>query len=274
MSVALGNPVRRIGEFNPFREMGSMPDLSISELASLKEEPKAQELTTVKCSQAGCETTIEVPFWCRFSCACDPCREKYAARELREKVNGYWSHICPPAFLDTREDHPSYPHAQANELKEWRGEESLLFYGPSGAGKTRLAMQMLFKCLLERTTMVGVLWPEQLKSVKYSHDQLILTEKWGRYDVLLMDDALLTGAQDERITDWLKTLIDYRQRYKRHHIITSQIGGDDYEAQAEKFGEQTKADKERIKALLRRIREQSRVIPFVPAVPGPGESAY
>jgi DNA replication protein DnaC len=86
-------------------------------------------------------------------------------------------------------------------------------------------------------------------------------QRWGKYDVLLLDDPL-QGASDARVTDALKDLIAYRQDWKRPNIITSQIGGDDYKEQSAKFGKETKADKEVIEALLRRMRETCRVVPF------------
>ena len=265
-------PVQRVGDLHAFRDMGNMPDLSIAGLASLRGNPDAMKMVPTKCNKCDCD--IEAPNWTRFSCVCDKCREEIRLADITEKVSKYWAAICPPAFLDTKKDHPNYPKAQDTELREWLGGESLLMFGPSGAGKTRLAMQLLYRCLLVRTMKVGVLWPEQLKSTKWSHDRLELTQKWGSYEVLLMDDALLTGAQDEKIADFLKDLIDYMMRYKRIWIITSQIGGSDYEEQLEKFGEATKADKERVKALLRRIRDQSRVVPFVPVVPAAGEQNF
>ena len=145
---------------------------------------------------------------------------------------------------------------------------------PSRTGKTRLGVWLLKRCLVRNTAHVGILWPEQLKHVKYAHDRLELVEKWGRYDVLLMDDALLTGAQDERITDWLKDLIDYRIRFKRPIVITSQVGSEDYKEQMDKFDNATKADKARVEALLRRVKEICRVVSFAPVAVTAGEEAF
>jgi hypothetical protein len=52
-------------------------------------------------------------------------------------------------------------------------------------------------------------------------------------------------------------------RFNRRFILTTQVGGDDVVEQAKKFGDDiTAADKKRIEALNRRIREGARVIPF------------
>jgi DNA replication protein DnaC len=245
---------------------GNLTGVSLAHLAWLhhhREDSLMQEVE-VECSQ-GCGTRIRCIKAFAALTACDECRKKADEQDALDRAKKHWEHICPPAFRDTLKTHPDFPVAQYNELKDWTGEQSLFFYGDSRAGKTRLAMLLLKRALL-RGHYVGVLWPEKLKAVKWSRETLELLEHYGRYDVLLMDDALLTGAQDERITDFLKDLIDYLMRFKRRFIITSQIGGDEYEAQADKFDNLTDADKKRIKALLERLREECRVVSFVKPV--------
>jgi DNA replication protein DnaC len=260
-----------MGMLHPFKELGSLPDLSFTALASLKANPEAWAPTPTTCTQCG--EAIEAPFFTRFSCACDPCRDKRVKSDQMEKVKEYWDYLCPAAFNDTDVNHPGFPKAVYAGLDGWMGQESLMLYGQTRTGKTRVAM-LLLRRLLEAKIMVGCLWPEQLSAVKQSHETLELIHKWGRYDVLLMDDCLLNGAADDRVTSWLKNLVDYRMRHKRHHIITTQIGGDDYEEAAKKFSEGTKADSARIKALLARIREVTRTVPFVSAVPSADEQPF
>ena len=218
--------------------------------------------------------SYETPALFAGQTCCDDCREKAMKEQQLEKVKTYWLAICPPAFQETDKNHPDFPKASYAATRDWLGGDSLLLYGPSRTGKTRLAVWLLKRCLVRNSAHVGILWPEQLKHVKYAHDRLELIEKWGRYDVLLMDDALLTGAQDERITDWLKDLIDYRIRFKRPIVITSQVGSDDYREQMDKFENATKADKARVEALLRRVKEICRVVSFAPAVMGPNEQGF
>jgi hypothetical protein len=239
----------------------------------LNPDNPANEVIEAPCSQ-GCGATVQVPrFWASMT-ACDECIAKATKKDALEKVKTYWEAICPPAFRDTDKKHADFPIGQYEATRAYRGEESLLLYGPSRTGKSRLAMLLIKRCLVRFGMHVGVLWPERLKSVKGLRDTLELVEKWGRYDLLLMDDALLSGAQDERVTDFLKDLLDYRMRFKRHHIITSQIGSDDYKEQADKFDNITKADMARVDALLKRVKETSRVIPFVPAKPKAGEEVF
>lgn len=248
--------------------------ISIAGLATLKDpaHPANEEVDGL-CAR-GCGTPLRVRrFWAGLT-ACDACIAKAHKADAYDKAKAYWESICPPSFRDTDKNHEAFPKAQYEATKAYLGEESLLFYGPSGIGKTRLAVLLLKRCLLRRNLHVGILWPERLKSVKGLRDTLELVERWGKYDVLLMDDALLSGAHDERVTDFVKDLLDYRLRYKRTHIITSQIGSTDYKEQADKFDNLTKADEARVDALLRRVKEMSRLIPFAPATPKAGESTF
>jgi DNA replication protein DnaC len=191
-----------------------------------------------------------------------------------EKAKAYWEAICPPQFRDHKKDHPKFPKAQYLATKDYLGGESLLLFGPTGSGKTSLAMWLAKRCLVRCNMHVGVLWPEQLKAVKGQREILQWVEKWGRYDLLVLDDALLTGAQDERITDALKDLLDYRMRYNRPNILSSQIGGEEYKAQADKFENVTAADLKRVDALLRRLRETCRVVSFAEAKPAANEESF
>lgn len=253
-------------------EVGGM---SMRQLAYLHQNPKhpLNDLVEVECSQQ-CGVIIKAHRLFAALTACEACCAKKEKEDQLAKAKTYWESICPPSFTDTNKSHAGFPKAQYEATKSYAGEESLLFFGPTGTGKSRLAMWLLKRCLARHHKHVGVLWPEQLKSVKTSHERLELVQKWGRYDLLLMDDSLLTGAQDERITDFLKDLLDYRMRYNRHQIITSQIGGEEYKAQADKFENITAADLKRVDALLRRLREVCRVVSFAEPKPVQDESSF
>lgn len=239
------------------------PDgMIMGELASLFRNPNqpAGEYVEVECSQK-CGATITCMRFFADVTACDTCRHKYEENERVKRAKVYWESIIPPLFRETDIHHVDFPKAAYMQTKEYRGEKSLFLFGDSRTGKTRLGVVLLKRCLLHYNMHIGVLWPEHLKSVKSTREVLQMVEKWGRYDLLMLDDALLTGAQDERVADFLKDLIDYRMRYKRTNIITSQIGSVEYLEQGDKFGNMTKADKARIDALLKRIKETSEVVP-------------
>jgi DNA replication protein DnaC len=237
-------------------------DVSINGLAYLRQNPKCEAMQVVdfSCSR-GCGKMLRGPRFFAPLTACDDCRTKAEKDTQIEKAKLYWEAICPPAFRETKVDHPGFPAGQYAATRQWVGGESLFFYGPTGCGKTRLAMWLLKRALTKRNAHVRVLWPYELKAVKHERQVTEWVQKWGKYDVLLLDDPL-QGASDARVTDALKDLIAYRQDWKRPNIVTSQIGGDDYKEQAAKFGKETKADKEVIEALLRRLRETCRVIGF------------
>lgn len=236
--------------------------LSVNTLAWLKEHPEDPSLRVVDVACSKCKKIIQAPAIFTGSVACDDCRAEYQKKELEDRFGRYWHRICPPSFEETDIHHAGFPKTQFEMTKDYQGKESLIFLGDTGAGKTRLAVLLLRRCLYQFQLYVGILWPEQLKAVRHTHDRLEMIEQWGSFDVLLMDDSLLTGAQDERIADFLKDLVDYRARFKRVFILTSQVGGKEFAQQAEKFGELTPADVKRIEALTRRIKEGARVIPF------------
>lgn len=248
--------------------------ISMAGLAALLDSAhEAMAPIDYDCSQ-GCGTHLRGPRFFAALTACDDCRAKAQKADRLEKAKLYWESICPVSFRETKKDHPGFPLAQYNATKAFLGGESLLFFGPTGQGKTRLAMWLLKRCLVRSNLHVGVLWPWDLKAVKKAFDVREQLTKWGKFDLLLMDDSLMTGAQDERITDFLKDLFSYRMDHHRHQIITSQIGGDEYKQQADKFENITAADLKRVEALLRRLREVCRLVSFAEATPKQGEQQF
>lgn len=270
-SVRTGIPgLMAIGEISP-----------IAELASLRDYAPAHEIVESACSRCG--EPLKCAAMVAGSCACDGCRAKVLEGEQVDRHDKYWSqeHLCPPGstFRDTDPTHAGFPKGPYAATKAYAGEESLFFFGPTGTGKSRLAVHLLKRCLFKFNRFVGILWPEDLKQAKNAYERRDEIRRWGRYDVLLFDDSLLTGAQDEKMTDFLKDLVDYRQRNKRHCIFTSQVGGDDYEEQLAKYAKQrgtevTAADRKRVDALLRRVRETCKVISFALATPVQGEDQF
>ena len=251
-------------------------DLTIGQLAYLHNHPEHPMRAEIDhdcngrpnpASSSG--DRIPCPTSARFKCmayfaeltVCDDCRNAAIASMKQDAAKTYWQSICPRDFQDTDTKHADFPRAVYESLKDYKGGEPLFLYGPTRKGKTRLGLQMLKRCLL-LNMHVGCLWPEELKHAAHSYNDRLKLLKWyGRYDVLFMDDALLTGAQDEKMADFLKDLIDTLIREKRRFIITSQIGATDYKEQATKSDKTTKVDMERIDALLARVREKARIVP-------------
>lgn len=252
--------------------------VSIVSLGELLPKPgraphEAMNRVSFRCSQ-GCGTWLEGSYFFSAVTACDACRDKADRLEKWERAKIYWEAICPPAFRETDRTHAGFPNAQYEATAEWSGSESLFLCGPSGKGKSRLAMLLLKRCLVRWNKHVGVMWPEQMKAVRNEREILNWIGRWGKYDVLLIDDGLLAAASDGRCSEAFKDLLDYRLRNKRVNIVTSQIVGDDVKEQLAKFGKDTKADRELVEALLRRLRETCRVVSFADVKPSDGSQTF
>jgi len=269
---------RQMGEFRTGPELGNITISQLAYLFNHPEHPMRQEVEhecNGRPNPAHPDSRIPCATKARFKCmayfaevtACDDCRNAAIHDENISKAKTYWESICPLNYRDTDKAHAGFPATIFKTLADFKGGESLFMYGPSRTGKSRCAVLLLKRCLL-LNKHVGCLWPEELKHAAHSfNDRLKYLRQYARYDLLLLDDALLTGAQDEKIASFLKDLIDLLMRNKNHFIITSQIGGSDYKEQANKSDKTTKVDHDRIDALLGRIREVCRVIPFVTAQP-------
>lgn len=260
MAEKLGKYPQQLGQCTVEPVLGGASIALLAHLNAHRDHEAMREIE-FECSQS-CGTKLRGPQFFAPVTACDACRDKAEKTERMERAKSYWEHICPPSFRETTKDHAGFPVGQYEATKDWAGGESLFFFGPSGKGKSRLAMLLLKRCLVRFNMRVGVLWPEHLKASKNVRETVQWVEQWGRYDVLLMDDAVLAAANDVRCTEVFKDLLDYRMRFKRTHIITSQIGGDDVKEQLAKFDKDTKADRELVAALWRRLRETCRVISF------------
>lgn len=250
--------------------------VSMRQLAYLHQHPEhpLASKVTAQCSQK-CGETFEVMRLFAGITACDPCRAKVLRDDNLRKAKAFWEKLCPPIFRETDKTHAGFPRAQYEATRGFCGEESLFLFGPTRTGKTRLAVWLLKRCMVSFGKSINILWPTDLKTVRAANvNRTEWIAKWGSCDVLLWDDSLLTGAQDERITDALKDLLDHRMNWKRHNIFTSQIGGAEYKSQADKFDNVTAADLKRVEAFLRRLREVCRVISFAEAQPKAGEDQF
>lgn len=195
--------------------------------------------------------------------ACHSCCDAHELEDLKNQCRVAWEKIAPSMFRETDVKHPDFPKGIWKELKaSWDLNESLVLYGPTGAAKTRVGMLLLQLAMFKGKT-VDVIWPEELVEFAKGRDRLKKIHSLGSNNVLLLDDALLTGAADERVASFCKDIIDFSQRHGNAIIITTQVGGEAYKQASDKWENATKADRERIEALLRRIRQVGRVIPFV-----------
>jgi hypothetical protein len=240
----------------------------IAALSTLARDSSVNERVPGKCSR--CEVEMEVPRLSQYACACDACREAAVAEDRKDRCDKRWGQVCSPSsiFRKTDPTHPSFPTAQFEATKGWFGEESLIFLGPSGKGKSRLAMHLLKRCLYLRGKSIVVLWPEKLAHyARNQYERSAGLDEYAGHDVLLLDDPLLGSAIDDRISSFLRELLDMRARDGKIHLMTSQFGGTEYRAAFDGYMERTgqKAsaqDWARFDALFRRCAEGARVVSF------------
>ncbi len=273
-----------IGSLNPHRTAGYdviadvrldlFGDCMVKNLAMTMDLPENQELVTVQC-HAGerqhpdgtlkrpiCTTMIETTRFNSAFVACEACIARHHREEKQKMYGDYWESICPASFRKTDTTHTDFPRAIYADLKAGDPKQSLFLFGPTGSSKTRVGVLMLKRALL-RGRRVGILWPEKLHLLGKGYDNSLF-DKYAEYDDLLMDDSLLTACRESKLLDSVKMLLDVRMREERPTIFTSQIGSEDEIASAKEFGEAKSADLERIKAIIRRLKEFCVVKNFAP----------
>lgn len=252
---------------------------SMDVFSLMMEQPDSNNLVSIRCRYCG------EPIQCRYVMSpfvsCDKCIEDVLYKQRIEFYREYWERVCPINYRETnvhfkadRPDQSDFPLAIWEEYRlidKAKPGQNFFLYGPSGTGKTRVAF-LLLKAALLRGNRVGVLWPEKLSTLKTSFKTDVF-DHYANYDVLLLDDALLTACKESDMVDSLKMIVDVRMREKRPMIFTSQIGETGVQ-DGKQYGEVKSSDLERIAALMRRLREACTVISFAKAIPKDGEQPY
>jgi DNA replication protein DnaC len=260
------------------RELADCPvdlfDVPVAHLHALITDPYAQQVVDAKCHH--CDTVLQCQRIVAPFLACDECIERHKEAETTERHRKFWEHVCPERFRSTDPKHADFPGAIFADLKKAlrdNSNQSFFLYGPTGSCKTRVGMLLLKMQLHWFNRRVGVLWPEKVRTLSQGFETTTF-DHYANYDVLLMDDVLLTSVRESKLMDAVKQLIDVRMRHERPFIITSQIGTEDDLKDGKEFGDAKTADVERIKALLRRLREDCRVVSFAKAEPKEGQEAF
>lgn len=179
---------------------------------------------------------------------CGKCREK--------KFKTLW---CPPLYWDTNEG--LLPKTQFALAKEWRlNPIGLMLVGPSGSGKTRVAWQVLRRVLVDDVFTPTFGWFDCVSfghhlARHYREDD---AENWldrvANHELLFFDD-LGKMKLTERAEAELFGVIERRCAYKRPTIVTTNETGETLAA---------RMTDDRGPALIRRLREFSKVIVFDP----------
>lgn len=209
--------------------------------------------------------------------ACAPCAARREAEIRVEQLRSHWTRICPEAFRDTNPNHPGFDLAAWAQVKGNPFGSSLLLVGPSGAGKTRMAMHRL-KLELNKGRTVKAIFAEEISDHPKFASRLDRLKALCIPDTLLLDDALLAGASNRDTSAFLKDLIDRRQRHAKATIVTAQIDGYAYSADLLRFGGSlSDAERARAEAIARRIKDGFAMVPVglkLPDPPAEGESPF
>jgi len=241
-----------------------MADMTLNQLSDLtdpKAHPELQEWIKFECRFCGRE--MEATRLAQaFGTCCDSCREARETKEKRELCGAAWQDICPASYRDRDMKDPRFPAAAWDKVKLWSRQKSLFLLGPSGVGKTWVALETLKRCLWKGLS-VGVVWPEQMEAVKFSRDPMRFITDNNQY-VLMLDDCVMAAARSEASLDALRNLIDVRMRNRMPFIITSQVGGAALEEHIDKYDRGTGVDRAKLEALLRRLRQECEVVEFQP----------
>jgi len=241
-------------------------------LARVIASPEAQALVTVKCHH--CERMLETTKINSAFVACDECIERHTYKEKMKRYRAFWEATVPERYRETDLNHADFPKAIWEELKATDTANpggSYFLFGPTGTGKSRLAVLLLKQALL-RDQHIGILWPEKLSTLKSSWETTTF-DKYAAYDVLLFDDTLLAACREAKLVEVLKQLVDVRMRHNRPIIVTSQIGEAGV-VSGKEYGDAKEADIERIGALIRRLREYCKVIPMAKVIPAEGQEIF
>lgn len=246
-------------------ELPRMPKMDVHTLSALMTLPEANEIIEAQCNH--CETAIRCRRIVAPFVACDECIKKAKDDEALERHRKHWERTCPELYRKTDTKHADFPVSIWQGIKaeyDKNPGQSFFFFGPSGSAKTRTAMLLLKRALIRRDVEIAVIWPEKLPNLaQRSFDNAeTYFDRMAKVGLLLLDDSLLTACREPKLMDALKMLVDARMRGELPTIITSQIGSEEELTQGKEYGEAKGADIERVKALLRRLREKCRVVSF------------
>lgn len=207
--------------------------------------------TTNKCSKCG-EPVSGIALF-KDGSGCDKCVEEWETNRRLEVIKPFWEEFCPKAYRETDMKHEDFVPVWSLVKAYGDPKQNLILCGESGTCKTRSMMMRLKQCLFKGHS-VGVLWADVLDEAIESRRQSKLREEVTKPSVLGIDDFLTSGSSLESVTKFLKGVIDIRLRNGKTTIITTNLKARDIEQDAGKFANMTKAEHQRVLAIIRRLR--------------------
>lgn len=177
-------------------------------------------------------------------------------------IKSYWESFCPKQFLNTDPNHPDFARVWQLVKRYTDPNENLILCGASGLCKTRSALYRMKLLLAKHGTLPAVLWADDLDERLEEKFKNGWKAQYKEAQLLLVDDLFTAGASLERYTKYIKGLLDFRLREGRPTIFTTNLQARDIESDSEKFGNATKADQQRVQAIIRRLRGEFRTIDF------------
>lgn len=191
---------------------------------------------------------------------CDPCVEKHIRDTKVKDMKKYWEKICPADYRDTDLKSEEFNHDAWNLVKEHPLDTNFVFLGESGQCKTRIACERIKRGILSDKT-ARIVFPDEIEDLSPMMRKIFMDDI-GKPQILLLDDFLSVAGGSDQMQKFVFNVINKRAREKKTTIITTQITYEEWKNETEKFRNQTKAESERILAVIRRLDEKYVAINF------------
>lgn len=193
-----------------------------------------------------------------YETPCDPCVANRKNEINMELASKHWKNVCPKKYQRTDIDHEKFnvnAYNRARKISIDSGyKESIMLYGDTGSCKSRIACLMAYLALINGRK-IGLFFPDDLKDRPRFQSRKEILVNLTAPDFIVLDDLFIAGAAKEDTADFIKDLLDRRYRNEKATVITSQSTAEDFAADANKFGTMSTTEYQRIKAIIRRVRE-------------------
>lgn len=217
-----------------------------------------ESVVDANCNQ--CQTPIgKVLKTFASAVCCKSCVEQYEHDRRISEIKEWWKNFCPKLYAETDVKHEDFARIWPIVKAHTNYKQNLILCGASGKCKSRAMMHRL-KLALIKGHSIDVLWADKLDEAIESRKMSKLRDRLVEPSILGIDDFLTSGSALETVTKFLKGIIDIRLRDGKTTILTTNLGARDIETDSQKFNNATKADRERVQALIRRLRGEFKTV--------------